>query len=87
MLVLERDGKLVALFYHDYERADADRVTGSLPDVLKTPLEEFNTLVAPYEKEADIRLYPNEFTPKKNIKRYLDNVYRQRCIYCEYRRS
>ncbi len=75
-LVLERDGKLVALVYPDYERADADKVNGNLADVMKKNLEELNTLVAPYEKVSDIILFPNEFekTPKKSIKRYLYNV-------------
>ncbi len=75
-LVLERDGKLVALVYPDYERADADNVNGGLGDVMKKNLEELNTIVAPYEKVSDIVLYPNEFekTPKKSIKRYLYNV-------------
>lgn len=75
-LVLDRDGKLVALVYPDYERADADKINGSLPDVMKRNLEELNTLVAPYERVADIVLFPNEFekTPKKSIKRYLYNV-------------
>ncbi len=75
-LIVERDGKLVALVYPDYERADADHVNGNLPEVMKKNLEELNTLVAPYEKVSDIVLYPNEFekTPKKSIKRYLYNV-------------
>lgn len=75
-LVLEREGKLVALVYPDYERADADRVNGSLPDVMKKNLGELNTIVAGYEKVSDIVLFPNEFekTPKKSIKRYLYNL-------------
>lgn len=75
-LVLERKGKLVALVYPDYERADADKLNGSLPDVMKKNLDELNTIVGSYEQVADIILYPNEFekTPKKSIKRYLYNV-------------
>lgn len=75
-LVVERDGKLVALVYPDYERIDADGVNGDLPDIMQKNLEELNTLVAPYERVAEIILYPNEFekTPKKSIKRYLYNV-------------
>ena len=75
-LVVERDGKLVALVYPDYEQADADNVNGNLPEVMKKNLEELNSLVASYERVADIILYPNEFekTPKKSIKRYLYNI-------------
>lgn len=76
-LVLERDGKLVALVYPDYDQADADGKRGSeLQGIMDENLRELNTLVAPYEKVSSISLYPNEFekTPKKSIKRYLYNV-------------
>ncbi len=76
-LVVEREGKLVALVYPDYEQADADAIAhGSLPQTMEENLRVLNTLVAPYEKISSIVLYPNEFekTPKKSIKRYLYNV-------------
>lgn len=76
-LVVERDGKLMALVYPDYEQADADGVRSSgLPEVMAANLKELNELVAPYERVSSIVLYPHEFekTPKKSIKRYLYNV-------------
>ncbi len=76
-LVLERDGKLVALVCPDYEQADADGLShAALPGVMAENLKALNTMVAPYEQVSSITLYPNEFekTPKKSIKRYLYTV-------------
>ena len=76
-LVVEREGKLVALVCPDYEQADADGIShNKLPEVMNENLKTLNTLVAPYERIASIVLYPNEFekTPKRSIKRYLYNV-------------
>ena len=76
-LVVEREGRLVALVCPDYEQADADGISHSkLPEVMDENLKTLNTLVAPYERIASIVLYPNEFekTPKRSIKRYLYNV-------------
>lgn len=73
-LVVERDGKLVALVYPDYEAAD--RLNISVMDMDSTMENirvELNKLVAPYEKITKIILMPNEFekTPKRSIKRFL----------------
>lgn len=76
-LIVERDGKLVALVVPDYEQADLEGiVNGGLQKVMDDNLKELNTLVAPYEKVSSIVLYPTEFekTPKKSIRRYLYNV-------------
>lgn len=76
-LVVEREGKLVALVCPDYEQADADGIShAKLPEVMEENLKTLNTLVAPYERVSGIVLYPNEFekTPKRSIKRYLYNV-------------
>lgn len=73
-LVVERNGKLVALVYPDYDAMDS---TGLKHDNLKAMMDQnketLNSMVANYEKISDIQLYPNEFekTPKKSIKRYL----------------
>jgi Long-chain acyl-CoA synthetases (AMP-forming) len=73
-LVIERNNKLVALVYPDYDEADS---TGLSHDELVLMMEEskknVNEMLASYEKIAEIQLYPNEFekTPKKSIKRYL----------------
>lgn len=75
-LVVERDGRLVALVVPDYEQADADGFNGDkLPEVMERNLAELNSQLAAYERISEIVLYPNEFekTPKKSIKRYLYN--------------
>ncbi len=73
-LVIEKEGKLVALVYPDYDTVDGTGISHTdLPIIMQQNLEEINKLVAPYEKVASIQLYPTEFekTPKKSIKRYL----------------
>ena len=75
-LVVERDGKLVALVYPDYEQADEAGISYSdIQRVMDENKEVLNTLVAPYEQVTKIMLWPNEFekTPKKSIKRFLYN--------------
>lgn len=77
-LVVDRKGRLVALVYPDYELAElfgADNQQ-KLEKVMKENLETLNQMVAPYERIAEIALYPTEFekTPKRSIKRYLYNV-------------
>ena len=73
-LVIERNGKLIALVHPDYDTVDGMSLSH---DDLKVTMEEnktiLNSMVASYEKIAEIQLYPNEFekTPKKSIKRYL----------------
>lgn len=67
-LVVERDGKLVALVYPDYEQADEAGISYSdIQRVMDENKEVLNTLVAPYEQVTKIMLWPNEFekTPKK----------------------
>lgn len=76
-LVLQRDGKLVALVVPDYEAAEAEGIAQSdIPKYMKENLTQINALVAPYERLADIVIYPSEFekTPKRSIKRYLYNI-------------
>ena len=76
-LVIERNKKLVALVYADYEALDSLGLNN--PDNLKTIMDEnlknLNSNVAAYEKISRIQLYPTEFekTPKRSIKRYLYN--------------
>lgn len=73
-LVIERKGKLVALVYPDYEAGDAAGLSQSdLNSVMTENKTELNKIVAPYERIAEIQLFPTEFekTPKKSIKRYL----------------
>ncbi|MDR2882658.1 MAG: AMP-binding protein [Alistipes sp.] len=73
-LVVEREGRLVAMVYPDYDTAQTEGVADeTIPDIMESNLDELNTLVAPYERVASIVIYPTEFekTPKKSIRRYL----------------
>lgn len=73
-LVVERDGKLAALVYPDYEALDRFDVSiNDMDDTMENIRKELNNLVAPYERIAKIILMPNEFekTPKRSIKRFL----------------
>ena len=76
-LVVERDGKLVALVAPDYDTADADGIDQTeIPKYMQKNLTELNSLVASYEQISSIVIYPTEFekTPKRSIKRYLYNI-------------
>ena len=73
-LVVERDSKLIAIVYPDFEMMDRLGFTSEqLPDEMEKVRKELNKIVAPYEQISKIQLIANEFekTPKKSIKRYL----------------
>ncbi len=73
-LVVDRDRKLVALVYPDYDAMDRDGITrDKLPQHMETVKTELNKLVAPYERISSIEIMVNEFekTPKRSIKRFL----------------
>jgi len=73
-LVVERNGKLVALVHPDYETMDAAHVEQEmLPAIMEENKRNLNKMVASYENISAIQIYPSEFekTPKKSIKRYL----------------
>ncbi len=73
-LVIEKNGKLLALVYPDYEAMDASQLSQhDLEIIMEENRNNLNKVVGTYENLAKIHLYPNEFekTPKKSIKRYL----------------
>ncbi|MDR3338860.1 MAG: AMP-binding protein [Candidatus Symbiothrix sp.] len=73
-LVIEKNNRLIALVYPDYDAVDQTGVSHEdLPLLMEENKATLNKMVASYEKIAEIQLYPNEFekTPKKSIKRYL----------------
>ena len=73
-LVIENGGKLTALVVPDYELANAEGVDMErLPEIMNENLQQLNTMVASYEKVANIVVHREEFvkTPKRSIKRYL----------------
>lgn len=77
-LVVEKNGKLVAMVYPDYDTADSTGVSSQdLPIIMEENRIALNKMVAPFEVVTEIQLYPTEFekTPKKSIKRYLYSNY------------
>lgn len=75
-LVIDREGKIIALVYPDYEALDTASISDDeLPAIMEKTKDEINKLLAPYERIAHIKLMANEFekTPKRSIKRYLYN--------------
>ena len=73
-LVIEDNGKLIALIFPDYDAAKHDGMDEeSLAKFLKAKVLEANSSLPSYSKVADVRLRTEEFekTPKRSIKRFL----------------
>lgn len=73
-LVVQRNEKLVALVYPDFEAMDTAYVEQEmLPAIMEQNKLTLNKMVSSYENISAIQIYPTEFekTPKKSIKRYL----------------
>lgn len=73
-LVVEKNGKLIALVYPDYEAVDSEAIEqNKLEEMMEENRRVLNSMVAVYEGINKIQLSPTEFekTPKKSIKRYL----------------
>jgi len=76
-LVIESNGRLIALVCPDYDAVDSEKIEqDKLIELMEENRKTLNTMVASYESISKIQLYPNEFekTPKKSIKRYLYSV-------------
>lgn len=73
-LVIQNDGKLVALVCPNFEDVDAEGMTREQVDEqMEENRKAINEQLANYEQIAKMKLYPHEFekTPKKSIKRFL----------------
>lgn len=74
-LVVEREGKLVALVFPDFEAAAADgkRTREELEAAMEANREEVNRRLPGYSQIARVEVFSEEFekTPKRSIKRYL----------------
>lgn len=73
-LVIEKNKRLIALVYPDYDAVDAEQLDQNQLEIqMEENRQALNSMVAGYENIAKIQLYPSEFekTPKKSIKRYL----------------
>jgi len=73
-IVVEQDGKLVALVYPDFDSVQSDHISDTeLPEKMETIRKELNQSLPAYSQLYKIKIYNEEFekTPKRSIKRYL----------------
>ena len=73
-LVIEDEGKLVALIYPDFESATKEgHSRDSLVKIMDDNLVALNKEMPAYSKVARYKIFEEEFekTPKRSIKRYL----------------
>lgn len=73
-VVVEREGKLVALVFPDYENLELNHIKqNTLSKVMEEYRVKVNKELAKYSQVSRIELVETEFekTPKRNIKRYL----------------
>lgn len=73
-LIVEKEGKLVALIYPDIENAGKQGIgTAALTDIMADNLKKLNAELPAYSQVANFKLFQEEFekTPKRSIKRYL----------------
>lgn len=73
-VIVQRNNKLTALVYPDYDAMKADGVeSDSLNTIIEENRQSFNKQVPTYEQLTKIEVVKEEFekTPKRNIKRFL----------------
>lgn len=73
-LIVEHEGKLIALVYPDYEQAKTDKITDEqLKKIMEDNRKAVNTILPTYSQVARLKIRETEFekTPKRSIKRYL----------------
>jgi long-chain acyl-CoA synthetase len=75
-VVVDRNGKLVALVYPDMEEAKSLGLTADdLKNIMEQNRNGLNQMLPAYEKITEMEIREEEFekTPKRSIKRYLYN--------------
>lgn len=73
-LIIEKEGKLIALIYPDFELLNSEKIADDkLPELMTANLKELNQLLPAYSQVSTFKLYNEEFekTPKRSIKRFL----------------
>lgn len=73
-LVIDDDGKLVALIYPDYQNASEQGLdTPAIENLMEQNIEALNKELPAYSKVSRFKLFLEEFekTPKRSIKRFL----------------
>ncbi|PID56100.1 long-chain fatty acid--CoA ligase [candidate division KSB3 bacterium] len=76
-LVLEKNGKLIAMVYPDFERADSEGLDETqLAEKMEKNRKALNKTLPAYSALSKIELYPKEFekTPTRKIKRFLYQI-------------
>ncbi len=79
-LVVERDGRLVALIVPDFAAADAEGLSPhTIEAIMEDHRKELNQELPAFSQLQECVLYPEEFekTPKKSIKRFLYEITRE----------
>lgn len=73
-LVIEKENKLIALIYPDFDLLNSENITDDeLPTLMTANLKELNQQLPAYSQVSTFKLYNEEFekTPKRSIKRFL----------------
>ena len=73
-LVIEREDKLIALIYPDYDAMEkASHTKEELPEIFKSYIHDLNHHMPKYIRISDFEIVAAEFekTPKRSIKRFL----------------
>lgn len=74
-IVVDREGKLIALVYPDFEAAEVDKknTDAALQEAMEENRVELNKSLPAYSQIQRIEIFHEEFekTPKRSIKRYL----------------
>ena len=72
-IVIEQEGKLVALIYPDFEHAENQGLSKRINEIMEENRIAVNKELPAYSQIVKVKLYYEEFekTPKRSIKRYL----------------
>lgn len=73
-IIIEKEGKLIALIYPDFDLLNTEKITDDkLPELMNNNLKELNQQLPTYSQVSTYKLYNEEFekTPKRSIKRFL----------------
>lgn len=73
-LVIEKESKLIALIYPDFDLLNSENIADDkLSELMTTNLKELNQQLPAYSQINTFKLYNEEFekTPKRSIKRFL----------------
>lgn len=73
-IVIQKEDKLVALIYPDFEEAFKNKLTSKdIERIMEENRVELNKMIPAYSQITSVKIYHEEFekTPKKSIKRYL----------------